>query len=83
MLHRNKELISLLREAIASRKGFNKTTLLHPLIDEIQAAQAMGATRKSICEALSEGGIDVPLATLDSILYRYRKKYGRTGERSV
>jgi hypothetical protein len=75
---KDEEFISLLRALKSDFRKINKTASLRPMIDEIEAAMALGATRQSICDVLSKGGIDMPLATLDSILYRHRKKQGRT-----
>lgn len=80
MLRTNEELIAMLREARASKSEFNRVALLRPLVGEIEAAQADGVSLKTIRETLAKGGIDMPLATLKTILYRHRKKHGRTNK---
>ena len=77
MLRTNEELIAMIREATARREGFNKTAQLLPLMGEIETSLASGMSRKALRDKLAQAGIDMPLAALDSILYRYRKKHGR------
>lgn len=75
MLRKNEELLALIRESTIRRTKTRNATLLRPFMDEIEAALANGATREGIRDSLATGGLDMPLSTFNSILYRYRNKH--------